>query len=504
MGRDHVVIIGAGFGGLGMAIRLKQSGFHDFTLLEQGDGVGGTWRANHYPGAACDIESHLYSFSFEPNPGWSRTFAPQREILAYLDRCADKYGVRPHLRLGTRVSSAVFDERRGLWALETSAGPMQARALVSATGGLSRPANPDIPGLGAFTGKVFHSARWDHAYPLAGKTVAVVGTGASAIQIVPAIAPEVSRLHLFQRTPPWILPKLDYPIPPAKRERLRRAPALQRLARMGQYLQHELFALAFVVEPRILQRAGKLALGHLRRSVPDAALRDKLTPSYTMGCKRVLLSNDYYPALTRDNVELCTEGIQEIRASSIVTRDGRERPVDAIVLATGFQAAEALAPFPVRGRGGRDLDDAWRDGAEAYLGTTVSGFPNLFLIVGPNTGLGHSSMIFMIESQIAYVASALDAMRTGNLKLVDVRADAQARYNQRLTERLARTVWSTGGCESWYRTRSGKNTTLWPGFTFEFRLRTRRFDADRYELVPEREEGDRGDALESAAAAPSP
>lgn len=485
MRNEHVVIVGTGFGGLGMAIRLKQEGFHDFTILEQEGGVGGTWRDNHYPGAACDIESHLYSFSFEPNPGWTRTFAPQREILEYLERCTDKYGVRPHIRFGTMATGATFDERTGLWTVETSRGePITARAIVSATGGLSRPAYPDIPGLASFAGKTFHSARWDHDYPLDGKTVGVIGTGASAIQIVPSIAPRVGHLHVFQRTPPWILPKDDRDISPAEREWFRRLPVLQRLARLRQYTVHELMALGFVVDPRVLKYASRLALEHLKKSVPDEALRAKLTPHYTMGCKRILLTNDYYPAIQRSNVELVTEGIAEIREHGILTKDGKERPLDAIVLATGFQAADAVAPFVVRGRGGRELNDAWRDGAEAYLGTTVSGFPNFFLIVGPNTGLGHSSMVYMIESQIAYIQGALRAMQQRRLQLVDVRADAQERYNKRLHGRLAGTVWSTG-CSSWYQAKNGKNTTLWPGFTFEFRLRTRRFDPQDYELVPE-------------------
>jgi cation diffusion facilitator CzcD-associated flavoprotein CzcO len=485
MKAHDVVIVGTGFAGLGMAIRLRQEGIENFVVLEQADGVGGTWRANHYPGAACDIESYLYSFSFEPNPGWTRTFAPQREILAYLERCADKYGVRPHIRLGTAVTGATFDERTALWTVETSRGDkLVTRALVSATGGLSRPAMPDIPGLGSFAGKTFHSARWDHDYPLEGKTVAVVGTGASAIQIVPAIAPKVASLQVFQRTPPWIVPKPDHDILPATQERMRRAPALQQLVRSGQYLRHELAALGFVVDPRLLKLASRLVLRYLGASVPEPALRERLTPRYAMGCKRILLSNDYYPALQRPNVELVTEGIREVRPGGIVTTDGREHAVDAIVLATGFHAAEAVAPFPVRGRGGRDLDTTWRDGAEAYLGTTVSGFPNLFLVVGPNTGLGHSSMVFMIESQLAYILSCLRTMRAQKLALVDVRPDAQARQNEHLHARLANTVWSSG-CSSWYRTRSGKNTTLWPGFTFEYRLRTRRFDPADYEVVAE-------------------
>ncbi|MFT3767041.1 MAG: NAD(P)/FAD-dependent oxidoreductase [Minicystis sp.] len=485
MRNNHVVIVGSGFGGLGMAIRLKQAGIHDFTVLEQDDGVGGTWRANHYPGAACDIESHLYSFSFEPNPGWSRTFAPQREILAYLEHCTDKYAIRPHIRFGTAVTGASFDEQTGLWTVETSRGDtITARAVVSATGGLSRPAFPDIPGLRSFTGKTFHTARWDDAYPLEGKTVGVIGTGASAIQVVPAIAHRVARMHVFQRTPPWILPKLDDDITPEQRERFRRIPALQRLARLGQYVRHELTAVGFVTEPRVLKFASRFARAHLETCVRDPELRTKLTPKYTMGCKRVLLSNDYYPAMVRNNVELVTDPIAEIRPDGIATRDGREHRLDAIILATGFHAADAVAPFAVHGRGGRDLNEAWREGAEAYLGTTVSGFPNFFFIVGPNTGLGHSSMVFMIESQIAYILSAIRAIEAGRLRHVDVRADAQDAYNRSLHARLTRTVWSSG-CQSWYQNVNGKNTTLWPGFTFEFRLRTRRFDPAAYELVPE-------------------
>jgi cation diffusion facilitator CzcD-associated flavoprotein CzcO len=484
MKRDHLVIVGTGFGGLGMAIRLKQAGFHDFTVLEQAARVGGTWRDNHYPGAACDIESHLYSFSFEPNPGWSRTYAPQREILAYLQRCADKYGIMPHIRFNTAVTGATFDEGEGTWTVETSTGErIVARAVISATGGLSRPSYPDIEGRESFAGKTFHSARWDDDYPLEGKRVGVIGTGASAIQIVPSIAPKVGKLSLFQRTPPWILPKYDFDIPEADRERFRRLPIFQRAARLGQYLRHEAFALGFVLEPRILELASKLALRYLRASVPDPVLRDKLTPRYTMGCKRILLSNDYYPALCRENVDLVTEGIRAITPKGVLTADGVEHELDALVFATGFQAAEAVAPYAIRGRGGRDLNEAWRDGAEAYLGTTVSGFPNFFMIVGPNTGLGHSSMVFMIESQVAYILSCLRTMAKDRLRLVDVRGEAQRRFNEGLHARLARTVWSSG-CASWYQTKAGKNTTLWPGFTFEYRLRTRRFDKRDYEVVP--------------------
>jgi cation diffusion facilitator CzcD-associated flavoprotein CzcO len=477
-----VVIVGSGFAGLGMAIRLKQAGVDDFVVLEQGDEVGGTWRDNHYPGCACDVQSHLYSFSFEPWPRWTRDFAPQAEILEYLRHCADKYGIRPLVRFGTRVEGARWDEAAGTWEVKTSSGTLHARVVIAGCGPLSKPQLPDIPGLASFEGKTFHSARWDHGFSLQGKTVAVVGTGASAIQIVPSIAPEVGRLLVYQRTAPWVMPKPDGPIPEWRRDLYARVPAVQKLARWRIYWTRELLALGFVVEPRIMKLGERMGRRYLARNVADPTLRAKLTPSYTMGCKRVLPTNEYLPALQRDNVELVTDRIAEVRGRSIVSKDGTERAVDAIVLATGFEAAEQVAPFEVRGRNGQDLGEVWRDGAEAYLGTTIAGFPNLFLLVGPNTGLGHSSMVFMIESQIAYVLDAVKKLRARHLKLVDLRPEVQARYNARLQERLKDTVWSSG-CMSWYLTRSGKNTTIWPGFTFEFMLRTRHFDLDSYEQV---------------------
>jgi len=481
MSDPFVLIIGSGFAGLGMAIRLKQAGIHDFAVLEQADDVGGTWRDNHYPGAACDVQSHLYSFSFEPWPEWTREFAPQREILTYLRHCADKYGIRPHIRFGTRATGARFDEGTGLWEVRTDDGKtIRARVLVPGCGPLSRPSLPDIPGLESFQGKTMHSARWDDAYPLEGKTVAVIGTGASAIQIVPAIAPRVGQLFVYQRTAPWIMEKPDGEIPAWKRSLFRRVPAAQRLARGRIYWTRELLAAGFVLEPRILKVAERVSKRYVASKVASPALRAKLTPSYRMGCKRILPTNDYLPALQRANVELVTDGIAEVRARSIVTKDGRERPVDAIVLATGFEAAEQCAPFEVLGRDGQDLNTVWRDGAEAYLGTSVAGFPNLFLLIGPNTGLGHTSMIVMIEAQIAYVLDAIRRIRDRGLRLVDVRPDAQAAYNARIQERLAKTVWASG-CMSWYLTRTGKNTTIWPGFTVEFRWRTRRFVPAAYE-----------------------
>jgi cation diffusion facilitator CzcD-associated flavoprotein CzcO len=478
------VIIGSGFAGLGMGIRLRLAGRTDFVILEQADHVGGTWRDNHYPGAACDIESHLYSFSFEPNPSWSRTFAVQAEILAYLDHCADKYGLRSHLRLSCAATAAAFDEASGLWSVTTSDGDtLRPRIVISCCGGLSRPSAPDLAGLETLAGKLFHSARWDGSYPIAGKTVAVIGTGASAIQIVPSIAPAVAQLHLFQRTAPWILPKRDRAISDAERDRFRRFPVLQQLARIGQYLRHELTAVGFIRQPGLLRLAEGLVRRYLAASVRDPILRQQLQPNYRLGCKRILLSNDYYPALQRENVELVGSPIREVRPHSIVTSDGNERPIDALILATGFQAAEQAAPFAVHGRDGQSLDAVWQAAPEAYLGTTVAGFPNLFLIVGPNTGLGHSSMVFMIESQIAFIESALALMAAQRLKFVDVRPEEQASYNTELQARFPHTVWKTG-CVSWYQTRSGKNTTLWPGSTIEFRLRTRDFDPGPFELAP--------------------
>ncbi|MCU0680975.1 MAG: NAD(P)/FAD-dependent oxidoreductase [Polyangiaceae bacterium] len=481
----HVVIVGAGFAGLCMAIRLKQAGLSDFTVLERGERLGGTWRDNDYPGAACDVRSHLYSFSFEPNPGWSRSFAPQAEILGYLERCADRYGLRPHLELGVDVQGASFDEASGLWSITTGDGRVRrARWLVSGCGGLSRPSLPAIEGLGRFEGPVFHSARWRHDVSLEGQRVAVVGTGASAIQIVPALAPKAGRLTLFQRTPPWVMPKADGPIGPRARALFGALPWSQRLARLACYLRNELVGTGFVGHTPLLRLVERLARRHLAASVPDPVLRAKVTPDYRLGCKRILISDDYYQALARPNVELVTAPVAALRARAVVDAEGRAWPADAVVFATGFQAAEAAPPFEVRGRGGVNLADAWREGPEAFLGTTVAGFPNLFLIVGPNTGLGHSSMVLMIESQAQYIVSAIETMRARSLKAVEVRREAQADYNRGLQRRLAGTVWAQGGCTSWYQTRAGKNTTLWPGYTWEYRLRTRRFKLRDYALEP--------------------
>jgi cation diffusion facilitator CzcD-associated flavoprotein CzcO len=482
---DHILIIGAGFAGLGMAIRLKKAGIHDFTILEGAERLGGTWRDNTYPGIACDIPSHLYSYSFEPNPNWSRFFGPQKEILSYLEHCADKYGIVPHIRFNTRANGASFDERTGLWTVETTKGEkLVARVVVSGAGhALTKPVYPDVPGRETFQGKSMHSARWDHEYSLAGKRVAVIGTGASAIQIIPSIAGKVGHMDVYQRTASWVQPKPDREITPEAQALFRRRPGVQKFTRRAIYWVLEAMALGYVVEPRLNKIRELFSTRYLERKVRDPELRKKLTPNFRLGCKRILISNDYYDTLQRDDVELVTDGIAEIKAGSIVTKDGKERPVDVIIYATGFETAEAKPPFQITGRDGKSLADAWKDGIEAYLGSTVPGFPNAFLLLGPNTGLGHSSMIFMMESQFNYVLSAIRTMRDKGAKYVDLKPEVATHYNERLQKRLEGTVWNSGGCASWYLTSTGKNTTAWPGFTFEFRLKTRRFDTESYAMV---------------------
>ncbi|MBV9772842.1 MAG: NAD(P)/FAD-dependent oxidoreductase [Gemmatimonadetes bacterium] len=478
-----VAIIGSGFGGLGTAIRLKQEGIDDFVVLERAGDVGGTWRDNTYPGCACDVQSHLYSFSFAPNPEWSRSFSPQPEIQAYLKRCAGRFGITPHLRPGHEVRGAEWDEAARLWRIETSRGPFTARVLVMASGALSDPLVPRIPGLESFRGTTFHSAHWDHGYDLHGKRVAVIGTGASAIQFVPAIQPEVARLHLFQRTPPWIIPRHDRALGEREHRLFRRFPAAQRAVRAGIYLAREAFVFGFR-HPRAMRLAQKAALRHLRESVPDPALRAKLTPDWTMGCKRVLLSNDYFPAVARPNVELVTEGVAEIREHSIVSTDGTERPVDAIIFGTGFRVTDQpLAPV-VRGRCGVTLAEAWAGSPKAYLGSTVAGFPNLFILLGPNTGLGHTSVVYMIEAQVEHLLGALHHMRRRGVAALEPRPEAQAAFVAGVDERMRGTVWTAGGCRSWYLDATGRNSTLWPDFTWRFRRRAARFDPTAYLATP--------------------
>jgi cation diffusion facilitator CzcD-associated flavoprotein CzcO len=478
----QIAIIGSGFSGLGTAIRLRQEGIEDFVVLERGEDVGGTWHWNTYPGCACDVPSHLYSFSFAPNPDWTATYSPQPEIRDYLRRCADDFGVRPFIRFNREVTAARWDGDAARWRLETSAGPLSARVLVAAAGPLHDPKIPPLPGLESFTGTTFHSARWDHDHDLRGERVAAVGTGASAIQFVPAIQPQVARLHVFQRTPPWVMPHSSRPITHFERRLYRALPLAQRLVRGGVYVTHEALALGFVKDPRLMQGLERIARRHMERQIADPELRARVTPGYTLGCKRILPSNRWYRALAKPNVELIGAAVREVRPRSVVAADGTEREVDTIIFGTGFHVTDPPVGRLVRGRDGRTLDEVWRGSPRAHVGTAVAGFPNLFVLLGPNTGLGHSSVVYMAESQIAHVLEALRRMREHGADVVEVRADAQARYNARVDERMRGTVWSTG-CSSWYLDETGRNSVLWPDWTWRFRRRTARLDPADYDLA---------------------
>ena len=478
----RVAIIGAGFAGLGMAIRLKQEGVNDFVVLERASEVGGTWRENHYPGCCCDVPSHVYSYSFELNPKWERGFAPQGEILAYLKHCAEKYGVRPHIRFDREVTEATWDDGAKLWTITTTAGEtLTADVLVNAGGALSEPKDPDVPGLESFRGKTFHSARWDHDHDLTGQRVAVIGTGASAIQFVPAIQPEVERLHLFQRTPPWVIPRWDHKITKVEHALLR-IPGTPALVRAILYWMLETRVWGFR-HPWVMRIADRVARWHLKRQVGSEELRRKLLPDYTMGCKRILISDNYYPSLDNPNVEVVTDGIAEVKPHSVVTDDGTEREVDTIIFGTGFAVTKPPIAKRIRGKDGRTLAEHWSQTMQAYKGTTVPGFPNFVMMTGPNTGLGHNSMVFMIESQLNYVMDALRLLDERGARVFEVKLDEVERYNQELAEQMEGTVWTAGHCQSWYLDDTGRNTTLWPSFSWSFRRRTREFDAEVYEVA---------------------
>jgi cation diffusion facilitator CzcD-associated flavoprotein CzcO len=480
---DHVrfAIAGSGFAGIGCGIRLKNEGIEDFLILERADDVGGTWRDNTYPGCACDVPSHLYSFSFEPNPNWSRTFSPQPEIWEYLRHCSAKYGIDPHLRFNAAVTEAAWDDEAEVWRIETERGSLTADFFVSGVGALSEPKLPDIPGIESFEGRMFHSAQWDHDYDLAGKRVAVIGTGASSIQFVPKIQPLVERLDLYQRTAPWIVPQRDRRLSRPEKWLYRLFPPAQLAMLAAIYWARELFVLGFM-HPREGGINEKLARKHLESQVKDPVLRDKLTPRYRMGCKRVLISDNYYPALQQPNVDVVTDAIAEVKPHSIVTADGTEREIDALILGTGFYVTDMPVANYVRGHDGRTMAELWKGSPQAYVGTTVSGFPNMFFLVGPNTGLGHNSIVFMIESQLNYLAECIQHMRRTGSDVFEVREDVQRAFNERIQRRLQGTVWNTGGCASWYLDENGKNTTIWPGFTWPFRQETRHFDPADYEL----------------------
>ena len=479
-GHSRIAIVGAGFSGLAMARRLLLDGERDFVVLEQADEVGGTWRDNTYPGCACDVPSHLYSLSFAPNPSWSKAFSPGPEIQSYIERVATDEGIRPFIHFGCEMNSATWDDEAGLWRLETGEGERTAEILISAVGGLSTPAIPEIPGLERFAGPVFHSARWDHTVDLAGKRVAVIGTGASAIQVVPAIRPEVDRLVLFQRTPPWIMPRTNRRITGLERRLFSRFPSVQRLVRASFYWGREVYVLP-LLRPWLSKIGERMARRHLERSVPDPALRQKLTPDYAFGCKRILPSDEWYPAITSPNVDLVTAGISEVGKDSITDRDGVEHPVDAIVLCTGFRATDAPMGDWITGREGT-LHDVWRGSPVALDTTAIAGFPNFFMFTGPNSGLGHTSVLIMTEAQAEYIASAVSSIRPGTA--IEPLPEAQREW-QRMIDRMSRrTVWIAGGCQSWYLDSTGRNATIWPSFAHRFRRRLERFDRSRYRTLP--------------------
>lgn len=468
-----ILILGAGFSGLGAAAMIARDGKHTYVILEQANEVGGTWRENTYPGCACDIPSPLYSFSFDQNPDWRQLFAPQPEILDYLRATSRKRNITDHIRFNTRAVSADWDTLTGRWVVDTEgSAKYRARFLVSAIGVLHHPSIPDLAGIDRFEGASFHSAQWDHSVELAGKKVAVVGTGASAIQFVPAIVDEVAALTVFQRTPPWIVPQRNRSFGSAERAQMRRNPFARWWRRARLFWIHEQRAKGFLGDQSAMRPTHELAISHLQRKISDPELRQKLTPDYAIGCKRLLISSDYYPALARPHVNVVTDSIREVRARSIVTMDGSEIEADVLIYGTGFDAQNGLTRVPIRGRNGVRLDDAWSSGPEAYLGTTVSGFPNLFLLCGPNTGLGHNSQIFMIEAQVNYMMRCLRfAGRNG---ILEVREQAQHDYNADLQRDLGSTVWQAGGCRSWYQDpRTGRNTLLWPKSTIAFWRRTR-------------------------------
>ncbi len=478
----RVIVVGGGFSGLAMSARLKAAGIEDFVVLERAGDVGGAWEANTYPGCTCDVPSHLYSLSFAPNPEWSSTYSPQPEIRDYLRGCADELGVRPHLRTGVEVRSASWREGEQVWELETSAGAFTASVLVSAMGPLTEPNFPDVPGLGDFEGEVMHSARWDHDLALAGKRVASIGTGASAIQYVPEICAGPERLLVFQRTAPWVMPHGKRALTGVEHRLYRRFPLLQKLVRGAVYAQRELLVLGFAKRPGLMRQIEKLSRAHMRKQVRDPELLRLVTPDYTLGCKRLVPSNKWYRALMRENVELVPAGLREIRARSVIDTEGVEREVDVIIFGTGYHVTDIPAANHVYGRGGIRLADVWQGSPRAYLGTAMPGFPNYFMMLGPNTGLGHSSMVYMIESQVEHVRGAIEAMEREGASVIEVRPEAHDAHNRVVDERMRGTVWDIGGCRSFYLDATGRNATLWPSWTWEFRRRARRFDRGAYRL----------------------
>ena len=478
-----IAIVGAGFSGLATAIALSNEGYgDDLILLERRSEVGGTWYDNSYPGCRCDVPSNLYSFSFAPNPNWTETFSAQPEIERYLQATARRYDVLGKVAFDTSLEKATWDATASVWRIETSRGPTAADFLVSGGGLLSEPSLPDLPGATTFTGTAFHSAEWNHEHDLTGRKIAIVGTGASTIQFLPTVQKSAGHVTVFQRTPPWVFPHRNRPTWAVERMAYRALPWTQRFSRARNYWFGELFLGSLLIRnSRKLQRMKGLAARYLARQVNDPGLRDKLTPTYTPGCKRLLQSNDYYPALQRPNVTVETEKIIQIQPGGVVTADGELHEVDTIIYGTGFRVTKSPMAEKVIGVDGRSLKDHWADtGMQAYCGTTIPGFPNFFMLAGPNTGIGHTSLVVMIEAQVAHVVGALRALRERGAGVVEVRADVFTQWNAEVQAKAAATVWNSGGCSSWYLDDAGRNTTLWPDYTFRFVRRTRMFCLDDY------------------------
>lgn len=472
----RVVIIGSGFAGLGTAIMLQKAGFEKIRILERADQIGGVWRDNDYPGAACDVQSYLYSYSFAPNTAWGHMFSRQGDILAYLQRVVCDHDLDPMLQLSCTVESAAWDDSRAAWHLETSTGPVEAEHLVVATGALADPVIPDLPGIDSFSGEAFHSSRWNHDVDLIGKKVAVIGTGASAIQFVPAIQPQVESLTLFQRTAPWVMPRHDRPIGSRERKALAAVPGLHLLKRSRIYVERELTVLAFR-NPLLMKVAERTGRKHLREHVSDPELRAKLTPDYRLGCKRILISNDYLPALDAPNADVVTSGIREVTGAGVIDADGVLHEVDVIIFGTGFKTDGLPLTDRIHDASGTSMAQRWGDSPRAYLGTMVAGFPNLYLMHGPNIGLGHTSVITMFEAQGRYIVDAVrQASQVGST--IEPTPQAQDRFVDDVDELTDGTVWTTGGCSSWYLDATGRNSNLWPGATFDYHRRARRFRAD--------------------------
>jgi cation diffusion facilitator CzcD-associated flavoprotein CzcO len=477
-----VAVVGGGFGGVGAAAMLKRAGYEDVTVFERGERVGGVWHHNTYPGAACDIPSHLYEFSFAPNPRWSRRYAPQAEIQAYLEEIASRYGVRDRIRTSTEVLSARWDEARDTWVLETTAGTHEANVLVTACGQLSVPTVPPIPGLDSFAGPAFHTARWRHDVDLTGKRVAVIGTGCSAIQVVPAIQPIVDQVDVYQRSPGWTFPKMDFPYSERSQRLFERFPALQRLDRAAIFYFQELAAAGMTKHRWLLPAFRAISRRRINQAITDPELRRKVTPTDEIGCKRIMLTDEWYPALTKPNVELIADRIAEVTAAGIRTQDGGERPADMLVLATGFATHGFVAPMEIAGAGGRRLSEAWADVPRAYLGLSVPDFPNMFLLYGPNTNGGSGSVVNTIESGVNHVIAALRELDRAEARRIEVSRAAAERFDRELRAALAGTVWHSG-CTNWYVDENGHDPNQWPWLWTTYRRRTERLEPDTYELV---------------------